>query len=108
MSDIVEIKKKDLIKAAELAGGHADVIKALAPEVFEEEKPFVALPGGIYKWGIAYYIMVQVDLHQLRLINTTTGVRLEDKTYDDGQRFRCERLTYIGHAGDILTIKDTP
>ena len=61
-NDTITIKKKDLIKAAELAGSHREVIEALAPEVFELE--IHDDYGDCYKWkspGNAVYMVVSTD-----------------------------------------------
>jgi len=111
MEETITIKVKDLKKAAELAGGHADVIKALAPEVFEKKLPIEV--GSIYKKDNRYWILHYTErpaggLYCYQLTCLIDG-RYWHKTFEniedvfDGDE---EYFTYIGHASDVLTIKE--
>lgn len=114
MEETVNIKKKDLIKAAELAGGHADVIKALAPEVFEEEIHDEV--GSIYDWDGNCY-MVTNPQYSCRLLVCISnpawyaisgGQVLRGVTEFSAHLERLiinQHIKYIGHQRDIMTIR---
>jgi len=116
MEETVTIKVENLKKAAELAGGHADVIKALAPEVFEPEVHDEV--GSIYqmfndiymitKCGFNEYILVNIDKnkwyeysrHGKQYPRKSTEFKAHIKSMVD-----VGTLKYLGHQRDIMTIK---
>jgi len=118
MEETVTIKVENLKKAAELAGGHADVIKALAPEVFEPEVHDEV--GSIYDhYGYTYMVIRNADVNRM-LVNIDRGCQGYYDHSDTGKQqlrspvlFRDHlaemlkkgHLKYLGHQRDIMTIK---
>lgn len=113
MDEVVTIKKADLIKAAEKAGSHRDVIEALCPEAFG--KKFEAKIGDVYKLCTHIYMLNSDGEGGYNFNGIHSGIMLGNmgnkKSLTEVSEFlNNERdilnITYLGHAKDILEIKE--